>query len=63
MKKLLESYDPSDPDPPYAHNKFRPWTGVSHAKPKKQKKAAKAMAQMEKAYSAHRIKKDAPEKA
>jgi hypothetical protein len=53
LKKLLENYNPEDPDPIYAHNKFRPWTGVSKAKPRKLKKAAQAMARMEKAYKAH----------
>jgi hypothetical protein len=62
LKKLLENYDPSDPDPPYAHNKFRPWTGISHAKPKKQKKAAKAIAQMERAYNAHHANTEGSEK-
>lgn len=53
LKKLLENYNPEDPDPVYAHNKFRPWTGVSKAKPKKLQKAAKAMAKVERAYQAH----------
>jgi hypothetical protein len=48
LKKLIEKYDPEDPDPIYAHNKFRPFTSLPGAKPKR-KQALKARAKYDQA--------------
>ncbi|KAJ9114613.1 hypothetical protein QFC22_005486 [Naganishia vaughanmartiniae] len=56
LKKLIEKYDPEEEDPIYAHNKFRPFTVVPNAKPKR-RQALKARAKYDQAV--HRLDKSA----